>query len=47
MEKQTAANRPYELSLTSKYSKYMYTLEGARVGRCADENDLAKAFLLT
>jgi len=45
LEKQTAANWPYELSLTSKYSKY--TLEGARVGRCADKNDLAKAFLLT
>ena len=32
---------PYELGLTSKYR---YTLERARMGRCANENDLAKAF---
>ena len=40
--KQTAANRPYELSLTLKYSKY--TLERARMGTCADQNGPAKAF---
>ena len=39
--KQTADNRPYELSLTLKYK---YTLERARMGRCADENSPAKAF---
>ena len=40
--KQTVASRPYELGLTSKYNKY--TLERASMGRCADENGLAKAF---
>ena len=33
--------RPYELSLSSKYK---YTLERARMGRCADENNPVKAF---
>ena len=39
--KQTADNmlRPYELS---KYNKY--TLDRARMGRCADKNGPAKAF---
>jgi len=41
LEKQTADNRlrPYKFE---KYNKY--TLERARMGRCADENSLAKAF---
>jgi len=41
LAKQTADNmlRPYELS---KYNKY--TLDRARMGRCADENGPAKAF---
>ena len=33
--------RPYELSLSSKYK---YTPERARMGRCADENNPVKAF---
>ena len=42
MGKPTAANRPYELGLTSKCK---YTLEKkARMGRYTDENDLVKAF---
>ena len=41
MGKQTTDNRlrPYKFE---KYNKY--TLERARMGRCADENSLAKAF---
>jgi len=41
--KPTAANRPYELGLTSKYK---YTLEKrARMGRYTDDdNELVKAF---
>ena len=42
LRKQTADNRPYKLDLTSKCNKY--TLERARMGRCANENGLAKAF---
>ena len=42
MRKQTAANRPYEFDLTSKYNKY--TLETARMGRFANESCPAKAF---
>ena len=38
--KKTIDNRPYELGLTSKYK---YTLERARMGRCANENSLVKA----
>ena len=34
--------RPYELGFSLKYNKY--TLERARMGRCADENGPAKAF---
>ena len=41
MGKKTIDSRPYELSLTSKYK---YTLERARMGRCANENSLVKAF---
>ena len=43
MGKQAVDSRPYELGLTSKYK---YTLERARMGRCADENDPVKAFSL-
>ena len=43
MGKQTVDSKLYELGLTSKYK---YTLERARMGRCADENDPAKAFSL-
>jgi len=39
---QMTANGPYELSLTLKYNKY--SVKRARMGRCADENGLAKAF---
>ena len=42
--KHTADNRPYKLSLTSKY--YKYTLERARMGRCTDNNGPAKQDLL-
>ena len=44
MGNQTAANRPYELGLTSKYNKYTLERARARMGRCADENGTAKAF---
>jgi len=39
--KQTVDNRPYELGLALKYK---YTLERARMRRCADQNGPAKAF---
>ena len=39
--KQTMDSRPYELGLTLKYK---YTLERARMRRCADENGPTKAF---
>jgi len=39
--KKTIDSRPYELSLTSKY---MYTLERARMGKFANVNSLVKAF---
>jgi len=42
--KQTADNRPYELDLTSKYK---YTLERARMGRCADKNIWGSRSLIT
>jgi len=42
MGKQTMANRPYELGLTTKYNKY--PLERARMERCGDENGPAEAF---
>jgi len=42
--KQTTANRPYKLGLSSKYNKY--TLKRARMGTCADQNGPAKAFPL-
>ena len=42
MGKQTTDHRPYELGAILKYNDY--TLEWARMGRCADENGPAKAF---
>jgi len=44
LRKQTADNRPYKLGLISKYK---YTLERARMGRCTDENGPAKQGLLS
>ena len=41
MGKQTTDNRLCELGLTLKYK---YTLEKARMGKCADENGPAKAY---
>ena len=39
----TVDNRPYELGLTLKYNKYILE-KRAMMGRCVDENGLAKAF---